>query len=262
MTNIDRLLSTYPRHRSPLPNAYQCIYEQEYQLNRTGGTIASKLTQLAESWMHRIIAKSSKKGSILEIGAGTLNHLPYESTQIYDVVEPFEALYSQNPYCVRVRHFFQNVAKVPKDMLYDRIISIAVLEHLDTLPEIIAHTALLLNKKGLFQHCIPSEGGFLWGLGWRLTTGISFRLRNGIPYRVLMTHEHINKAREIILIIRWFFNSVELRRFPLPVHHLSLYTYIQASDPKIDRCQNYLHDIKTNSPIESGGISINPWSGQ
>src|SRR5213592_1551691 len=75
---IEALLRKYPRQRPPLPAAYRRIYEQEYLLNRGGGTIANRLALRAESWMHRVIAEGASPGTVLEIGGGTLNHLPYE----------------------------------------------------------------------------------------------------------------------------------------------------------------------------------------
>ena len=47
-----------------------------------------------ESWAHKIISKKKfEKNKILEVGAGTLNHLKYEkSFSEYDIVEPFKKL--------------------------------------------------------------------------------------------------------------------------------------------------------------------------
>jgi hypothetical protein len=242
---IQNLLSTYPRQRPVIPAAYQQIYEREYQLNRRGETFISNIVKQLEAWMHRQVAGQQLSGNILEIGAGTLNHVPYETTAHYDTIEPFKSLYVDSPLRSRLRNLYEDITDIPAEPQYDRLISIAVLEHLERLPEIIAYSALLLSSNGRIQHAIPSEGGALWGLGWRLTTGVSYRLRNGLPYGVLMRHEHINTAPEIIAIIRWFYNKVKIRRFPLPAYHCSFYTYIEATDPQLDRCRTYLSSIAT-----------------
>jgi hypothetical protein len=214
---------------------------KEYLLNRGGGTLANRLALRAESWMHRMIAQRALPGAVLEIGGGTLNHLPYEpEVADYDVVEPFEALYSESANRPRVRRIFPNIEEVPKESRYDRIVSIAALEHLEDLPKIIARSALLLSEGGIAQHSIPSEGGMLWGVSWRLTTGLAYRLRNGLSYGVAMRHEHINDAPEIIAVLAWFFERVEIRRYPVPFHHVSLYTYVEATHPRCDRCREYL----------------------
>jgi hypothetical protein len=241
MPAIEDLLATYPRRRPPLPPAYEAVYTREYLLNRQGGSRATRLAARAEAWMHRIVAANAIPGSVLEIGAGTLNHLRFEPhVDCYDVVEPFEALYASGESRGRVRCRYRGVEEVPQDRRYDRIVSIAVLEHLEQLPSIVAHAALLLAENGVAQFAIPSEGGALWGLGWRMTTGIGYWMRNRLSYRVAMRHEHINDAPEIIDVVRWFFEDVRIRRFPLRWHHASLYAYIEARTPRASRCCDYL----------------------
>jgi hypothetical protein len=48
-----------------------------------------RITQSLEAWMHRRVAADSKPGqTVLELGAGTLNHLRFESPdETYDVVD-------------------------------------------------------------------------------------------------------------------------------------------------------------------------------
>ena len=198
-----------------------------------------QLSQKAEAWMHRQVALNGIGGDILEIGAGPLNHLPYESASLYDVVEPFTELYEDSAVKSQVRYFFDDMAQVPRHEKYDRVLSVAVLEHLEDLPLTLALSGLLLRDGGIFQAGIPSEGGFLWGLGWRCTTGLSYRIRTGLSYKTCMMHEHINSACEIIALVRYFFRDVSVSRFPLPAHHLSLYAYLGARDPDIALCHAY-----------------------
>lgn len=241
--DIQKLLNSYPRKRSPLTERHEAIYEKEYKLNRGGKTFFSSLSQKTESWMHRQIAGRRKAGSILEIGAGTLNHLGYESpekTTAYDIVEPFENLYKNNPQLSRLRRIHKDIAEIPQGEFFDRILSVAVLEHLTDLPSIVARSALHLREGGIFQHGIPSEGGLTWGLSWRLTTGLAFRLRTGLSYQTLMRHEHVNRAPEILEVVRYFFGKVSVKRFPFKGHHFSFYTYLEAAQPNRARCEAFL----------------------
>lgn len=234
------LLASYPRVRPPLGAPYRAVYEREIRLNRTGGSILNRVAMALEGWMHRVTAERAVPGSVLEIGAGTLNHLPYEPACAYDAIEPNKFLWSDSPNLTRVRKMYESVAVVPEGSAYDRVLSVAVLEHLEALPEVVARAALLLKPEGRFQAGIPSEGGFLWGAAWRLTTGIGYRLRNGLPYGPLMRYEHINDAEDILAVLRYFFTEVTVRRFPLPLHHLSFYAYVEASGVNIARCRTYL----------------------
>jgi len=195
-----------------------------------------------EQWMHRRVAMHAG-GPVLELGAGTLNHLKFESSAIqhgYDIVEPFTELFSGNSSLGAVRHVYRQQTEILQRQAYGRIISIAVLEHLTDLPRELARSGRLLKADGVFQAGIPSQGGFAWWLGWRCTTGVSYWLRNRLDKGVIMRHEHVNSAPEIIALVRYFFKEVAIVRFPLPHHQLSLYAYIEARKPNLSRCEEVL----------------------
>jgi SAM-dependent methyltransferase len=237
--DVKRLLASYPRERPPLPPKLQAIYHDTYVSSREGRTVLYRITQSLEAWMHRRVAADSAAGqTVLEIGAGTLNHLRFEAKNgTYDVVEPYTALYDGRPETARVRAFYADIADVPSGNRYDRIKSIATLEHVLDLPRLVAQAAMLLAPNGSFAAGIPSEGGFLWGLAWRSSVGLSFRLRTGLNYGDLMRHEHVNRAAEIEIILRHFFERVRIRRFPTPSRQLSLYTFLHCRQPRLDRCR-------------------------
>jgi SAM-dependent methyltransferase len=240
MSDAAAILARYPKSRPPLPAEYQRIYEREYKMNREGGSFITSLSSRLESWMHRRVA-DAPAGDVLEIGAGTLNQLHYESPQPrYDVVEPFAALFEDSPALGRVDTVYADIAEVPRDRQYGRITSVAVLEHLDDLPGIVARSALLLRDGGVFQAGIPSEGGLLWSLAWRMTTGVAYWLRNRLDYGVLMRHEHLNTAAEIEAVVRTFFGDVKIARFPLPLRHLSFYSYLEARNPDREQAHAFL----------------------
>lgn len=242
MPSKNDLLKSWPRTRDPLPAGYSRVYVAHHRDNRRGGSILQKAVLWMESWMHRTVAGSARPGDrVLEIGAGTLNHVSYEPQRsIYDVVEPFKALYVDSPERAAIRNLYDEIEEVPIEARYDRIISIAVLEHVEDLSGMIARAALLLERHGRFHSGIPSEGGFLWGLTWRATTGIAFRLKTGLDYGVLMRWEHINTAAEIEAVIRRFFRSIVVKRFPLSMRHLSFYTVIEATEPDRKFSQRFL----------------------
>ncbi|PYX63279.1 MAG: hypothetical protein DMG74_17720 [Acidobacteria bacterium] len=72
-----------------------------------------------------------------------------------------------------------------------------------------------------------------------MTTGVAYRLRTGLSYATVMQHEHVNKAAEIIEVLRYFFEDVRLRRFPLPFAQLSFYTVIESRGPRLERCASF-----------------------
>ena len=232
--------SHFPKIRPSLPPEYEKIYLQHIQENRRGHSPASRMSTALEGWMHRRIAKGSSSLSTLEIGAGTLNHLPYESqNSAYDIVEPAHYLFEDSPFLNRVRKIYDDVNEVPPDTRYDRIISIASFEHICNLPEVVAHCGLLLKPGGELRAAIPSEGGPLWTLGWKLTTGPEFKRRYGLEYEVIMRAEHVNTWREVSDVLNHFFQRVECTYLGL-TRALSFYQVYICHNPDRIKCSNYL----------------------
>lgn len=113
----------------------------------------------------------------------------------------------------------------------------AVLEHVCNLPEVIGKCGLLLKGGGVFRASIPSERTFLWTMGWKLTTGLEFRLKHGLDYGLLMRHEHVNTAGEIEGVLRYFYKEVKCKVFGVSKSFFSLYRYYECRNPDLDRCQ-------------------------
>ncbi|MBP8924989.1 MAG: hypothetical protein KBG75_03980 [Pseudomonadales bacterium] len=239
------MFDQYPKSRQALPEEYARIYVRHYRENRIGGSVASGAAQSLESWLHRQIAadlgRARGSAETLELGAGTLNQLLFEPPcGPYDIVEPFTELYRDAVELVRVRNVFSDIRDVPDDFRYDRIISSAVLEHLCDLPEVVARSCLLLADEGRFLASIPSEGTWLWRLGWRMTTGLEFRLRYGLDYGKLMQYEHVNTAREIEEVLRYFYAEVSMKVFGLS-RGISLYQHFACAGPNGGRAREYLN---------------------
>lgn len=242
--DLPSTLARFPKVRPPLSPRIQSIYAEHYKSNRTGGTPAASLSQKMERWLHVTVAGDratrSPQAETLELGAGTLNQIPYEHpVGSYDVVEPFTALYADSPHRGKVRDVFADMADVPKDRRYDRITSVATFEHITNLPEVVAWSGLLLKTGGQLRASIPSEGTPLWTLGWMMTTGLEFRLRYKADYGELMRHEHVNTAAEIEAVLRYFYDDVRVRCFGV-ARWLSLYQFIECANPRREACEAYL----------------------
>jgi hypothetical protein len=234
-----------PKVRPPLSDKMQAIYVEHYKSNREGSSAASSLAQWMESWLHKRVADDVRKGCsstirTLELGAGTLNQLQYEpAVGPYDIIEPFVDLYKNSPELDRIDNVYADIEEIGPDTQYDRITSVAVLEHVCNLPDVVARCALLLADGGAMRSSIPSEGTWLWTLGWMMTTGLEFRLRYGLNYGELIAHEHINTADEIEEILEYFFTRNRCRCLGLSRRH-SFYRYYESSGPDKTRCRDWL----------------------
>ena len=241
--NEDAIFRQFPKYRQPLPEEYLSIYDREYVANRTAGGLGNNIARALESWMHKKVATSAVSQSevILELGAGSLNHLSWEGGYAsYDVVEPFQKLLDTSSNLGLVRHTYSQLSEIPYEAQYDRIISVAVLEHLLDLPTEIARSGLCLRENGRFCAGVPSEGGWLWKMAWKYGTGPGFTKRTGLDYEKLMRHEHVNTVDEIEECVRYFFDEVTRERFPLPAKSFSLYSFFIATRPNRKRCESFL----------------------
>jgi len=223
-----KVINKFPKKRITLNDEYLRIYQEHYIANRGGSGLAHFIAQKMESWMHKKV--SSREGKdILELGAGNLNHLKFEKSFVnYDIIEPFKDLYQNNPQVKKIRNIFVSTSEVIHK--YDKIISIATLEHLVNLPKEIELCKNLLKQDGIFQVAIPCEGEFAFKLGWLLTTAISFKLKYNLDYSKLIEYEHINTIDEIMTILEHNFKIINFSRSPfiLPVKNLSFYAFIEC----------------------------------
>ena len=255
------MFDNFPKTRKPLPSEYQKIYESFYKSNRNGETTASGAAQKMERWLHRKVANDTQGISgykTLEIGAGTLNQLSYEKDfRHYDIIEPFAALYKDSANLSKIHKIYNDMSEIVDEFhimnefadnnsngggglsLYDRIISCAVLEHILDLPTLVANACLLLQDDGVFSASIPSQGRFLWTLGYKATTGLEFRLKYKLNYDVIMNYEHINNQKEIIQICKYFFKNVKKSLFGIS-DELSLYTHLSCRNADKQKALEFL----------------------
>ena len=229
--DYNSIIKKFPKKRPILSEAYKKIYEIHYKDNREGKGFFNFLSSYLESWAHKIISKNNYNSkTILEIGAGTLNHLRFEKNYVeYEVVEPFKNLYKDSAELKNINKFYDCISQID-NKTYDRIISIMTFEHLENLPKIVKKCHQLLKDDGVLQIAIPCEGELAFKLGWSLTTAISFRLKYGLDYSKIMSHEHLNTQEEIIIVIKNFFKIKKFIRSPfiLPIKNLSFYSFIEC----------------------------------
>ena len=225
-----KLLKKFPKVRPALNQEYKDIYKKYYTLNREGSGVMNFLSQKMETWMHKKTSATSGK-NILELGAGNLNHMKYEKFyDCYDIVEPFSDLYKNSRELPLVKNIFSSLEEISEDQKYEKIVTVATLEHLVDLPKEIKICKKLLKKEGKLQVAIPCEGEFAFKLRWMLTTGLSFKLKCKLDYSKFMEYEHVNNIDEILIVLKNDFKITKFERSPfiLPFKNLSFYAYLEC----------------------------------
>jgi hypothetical protein len=240
----NNILKKFPKERIELPEEFRKIYNQHYLNNREGKYKTTSLSQKLEAWMHRKVAADVQNGkgnvTTLEIGAGTLNQLEYETgkSKVYDIVEPFKELFEGSERLKGVTKIYADISEIEAGKTYDRITTIATFEHIMDLPFVVASAAKLLNANGHLRVAIPNEGTIMWKLGTKIT-GREFRNKYGLDYQVLMKYEHVNTAADIEAVLDYFFESTRCSVFGIS-KGLAFYRFYDCSGVKTDKVNDYL----------------------
>lgn len=243
------MFDNFPKKRNALPEKYKAIYSTYYKKNREGHTAAASISQRLEAWLHKKVAEDVKlisNRSTLEIGAGTLNQLKHEDTQPYDIIEPFRSLFADSPFLNKIRNIYNDIDEIDLQNIYDRITAVATFEHVVDLPKVVAKSCLLLNPSGSLRVAIPNEGTYLWTFCWRMSTGLEFELKHRMSFKVLMEHEHVNTAKEIEDILKYFYEEQKCSLFGIH-KQFALYRFYECTRPKIDAAREYLKTLSGKS---------------
>lgn len=159
-----------------------------------------------------------------------MNQLDFEHTAVYDVVEPYQELYQNSSNLCYVRNVYSDISEI-KNEQYDRIISVACLEHVENLPAVVSTSTKLLKPGGKMCAAIPNEGKFLWKLAYTMTTGREFKKRYGLDYERIMRYEHLNTADEIEQILNYYFENVKKSLFGIS-REFAFYRYYECDTPR------------------------------
>lgn len=162
----------------------------------------------------------------LEIGAGTGEHLKYETLSpaqaesyvAVDIRENIVNAFKENHPNVRAIVGDCQERLEFEDGYFDRILAIHVLEHLPNLPAAVREMHRLSDKKnGVLQIVIPCEGSLAHSLARRILAQRIFEKRYRQSYRWFIEREHINLPNEIFEELAVSYDRVSTTFFPIPV---------------------------------------------
>ena len=198
----------------------------------------SNYTSPLQSWVMRASHKLAEKaytgqahfGRVLEIGAGTGEHLPYvrhtfdEYTlsdldpQTLEVAKKKLAGIHDG----RVRFEAQTGSSLTyADNTFDRIVASHVLEHINQPHLALKEWYRVLKHGGVLSILIPTDPGLAWRLGRHLGPRKN-AIAQGIAYDYVMAREHVNSCNNLIAILRHYFPEAKEAWWPLPVPSIDL----------------------------------------
>lgn len=172
---------------------------------------------------HRLIDRWARPYSdriVLEIGCGHGHHLRYGGNEYRRYI----GLDIEYKFLCTLRERFPGTRVVNgdayalpfRDHSVDCVLSVYCFEHLRRLPECLSEIRRVLKPEGELLVGLPAEGGFLYGLGRRLTSKRYMERKYGIDYDAIVRWEHWNTFDQVVDELKKLFRVQEAEFLPFP----------------------------------------------
>ena len=186
-----------------------------YDQSNYSSPLQSFVMHASHKLVERPFEPSCHFDRVLEIGAGTGEHLPFvrHSFNEYILTDlDQEALNvakkkHQKNHDGKVRYEYQsaNDLKYPDDS-FDRLVAIHVLEHIYQPHIAVKQWVRVLKNGGVLSILIPTDPGLAWRLGRHLGPRRN-AIAQGIAYDYVMAREHVNACTNLVAILRHYFDN-------------------------------------------------------
>jgi ubiquinone/menaquinone biosynthesis C-methylase UbiE len=183
---------------------------------------------------HKLVEKEfddrAHFGRVLEVGAGTGEHLPFvrhsfDDYQLTDV-DPKTLEVAKNKLADHWngRVTFQvhrGSSLAYPDNTFDRLIATHVLEHIYQPHLALKEWHRVLKHGGTLSILIPTDPGMAWRLGRHFGPRKN-AIAQGLAYDYVMAREHVNPCNNLIAILRHYFPNSKEAWWPLPISSIDL----------------------------------------
>jgi ubiquinone/menaquinone biosynthesis C-methylase UbiE len=187
---------------------------------------------------HRLVEKPFSADTvfarILEIGAGTGEHLPYvrhrfDEYTLTDIdpraLEAARRKLGDLPAC-KLRFESQPGGELGyASGTFDRVIATHVLEHIYQPHLALKEWQRVLRPGGVLSVLVPTDPGLAWRLGKHLGPRRN-AIRKGIAYDYVMAREHVNACNGLVAILRHYFPEGREQWWPLVVPSMDLNLFV------------------------------------
>jgi SAM-dependent methyltransferase len=226
-------VSRWPKVLPPLDEATRRIHDE---FMRDWLETLPRRYGFADRFNHRYPVRRSRDfTTTLEIGAGTGEHLRYETLNA-DQRRGYVALELRENVAARFRARHPDLRVVVGDCQrrldfedghFDRMLAIHVFEHLPDLPRAVDEAYRLIDKtRGRLYVVIPCEGGAAYGLARCVSAQRIFERTYRLPYRDFIEREHLSRPEEVIEELSRRFEIVHRSYFPALVPWIFLNLFI------------------------------------
>lgn len=195
-----------------------------------GGSLQSWVMRQSHKLGERPFGSDAHFSKVLEIGAGTGEHVPfirhsfdeYVLTDLDAKTLEIAAKKLTGQAAGKIIFEAQQGSTLPyPDDSFDRVIASHVLEHIYQPHLALREWRRVAKDDGVLTVILPTDPGLAWRLGKRLGPRKN-AIARGIAYDYVMAREHVNSCINLIAILRHYFPESAEAWWPLPLPSVDL----------------------------------------
>ncbi|QKC91430.1 class I SAM-dependent methyltransferase [Mesorhizobium sp. NZP2234] len=216
---------------TPLPDYEEMVkrWLSNYDTSNYQGGLSAYVLRETHSLIEKPFNSDVHLSQILEVGAGTLAHLPFvrHSFDRY-IASDFDDTVLKSVSGRKLPHGVELMkldgAALPFESdSFDRLIATHVLEHVPFPHIAIEEWVRVLKPGGVLSVLLPCDPGWAWRIG-RAFGPRKQAERAGLPYDYYMAREHINSIFNLSEILNFHFPERQITWWPsrIPVPDVNL----------------------------------------
>lgn len=192
---------------------YRARFSAVYDASNYSGLLQSAVMRASHRLVERHFNQRDHFARVLEIGAGTGEHLAfvrhgYDQYVLTDMDAKALAVAKSKlpqPQNGKLSFETQDGGQLTyADNSFDRLIATHVLEHLYQPHLVLKEWRRVVKNGGVLSILIPTDPGLAWRLGRRLGPRKN-ALALGIAYDYVMAREHVNACGNLVAFMRHYF---------------------------------------------------------
>ncbi|WP_426619701.1 class I SAM-dependent methyltransferase [Pseudomonas rustica] len=209
-------------------------YRKKFSERYDESNYSSPLQSLVMRASHKLVEKAYTKDSyfkrVLEIGAGTGEHVYFVHHQFDEYtlsdLDNNTLEVAKKKIASTQNSSFKFECQSGEELSYDddsfdRLIATHVLEHIYQPHLALKEWIRVIKNGGVLSILIPTDPGLAWRLGKNLGPRRN-AMAQGIAYDYVMAREHVNSCHNLIAILRHYFPDAKESWWPFPVPSIDM----------------------------------------
>lgn len=205
---------------------FEKLFVEGYEKHNIEATLAGRFLQKSHRLLEKTLPTNFAAERLLEVGAGSGHHFaclkhPFAQYVLTDSSDAMLGV-ADKRYAAEISSGKIIIAKQDAtrldypDQSFDRLIATHVLEHIPNPVAALREWDRVVKPGGLLSIVLPCDPGLLWRFGRclgprRNATGL------GLPYDYVMASDHVNSIFNLVVFIRYHFESVREYWYPARV---------------------------------------------